>query len=256
MNSPSPRSPVPFLSLALALALTACAGPQAPAEAEQQVAAGLAPSLALEQSSVKAGINDNFLDPGLDVESFIDRFEGESREIAANRGALVEVLRLAPGMDVADVGSGTGLFLSPLARGVGAEGTVYAVDISPVFVEHLRERAAEAGLAQVQVVQCSERSAELPEASVDLIFVCDTYHHFEFPQHTLASLRSALRPGGRLVVVDFERIPGVSRDWMLDHVRAGKEVFRAEIEAAGFGFVQEVDVAGLEENYLLIFRRD
>lgn len=243
MHTPSQKSSVPVLSLCLALALSACVGPFE--SAGESVA----------ETSVKAGINDNFLDPGLDVEAFIERFEGESREIAAHRGAIVQALYLTPGLDVADVGSGTGLFLAPLSRGVGAEGTVYAVDISPVFVEHLRARAAEAGLANVEVVQCSERSAELAEASVDLVFICDTYHHFEYPQSTLASLHAALRPGGRLVVVDFERIPGVSRDWMLEHVRAGKEVFRAEIEAAGFEHLSEVDVEGLEENYLLVFRR-
>ena len=90
---------------------------------------------------------------------------------------------------------------------------------------------------------------------LDLVFICDTYHHFEYPQTTLASLHAALRPGGMLAVVDFERIEGVSRPWVLNHMRAGKEVFRSEIEAAGFRFLEEVEVAGLEENYLLLFRR-
>src|SRR5690606_28394541 len=97
--------------------------------------------------------------------------------------------------------------------------------------------------------------SRLPKASIDVIFVCDTYHHFSHPESTLASLHRALRPGGRLVVVDFERIPGVSREWLLDHVRAGKEVFRAEIEAAGFVLDREVEIAGLEENYCLTFTR-
>ena len=70
----------------------------------------------------------------------------------------------------------------------------------------------------------------------------------------LASIRAALRPGGALVVVDFERIPGVSPDWILKHVRAGKDEFRAEIEAAGFRFVEEVDL--MRENYFLRFARD
>ena len=57
------------------------------------------------------------------------------------------------------------------------------------------------------------------------------------------------------MIVDFERIPGTTREWLLDHVRAGKEVFRAEIEAAGFTFVEEVEISGFEENYLLIFKK-
>jgi len=64
-----------------------------------------------------------------------------------------------------------------------------------------------------------------------------------------------MRPGARLVVVDFERIPGVTREWLLDHVRADKQTFLEEIVAAGFEFLDEPDVEGLEENYVLRFRR-
>ncbi|HZL99062.1 MAG TPA: class I SAM-dependent methyltransferase, partial [Planctomycetota bacterium] len=181
-------------------------------------------------------------------------FEGESREIAAQCAGITLHLGLRPGMAVADIGAGTGLFMGELARSVGPEGRVYAVEIAPAFVEHLRRRAAEAGLEQVEVVQCSERSVGLPPDSLDAALVCDTYHHFEYPQSTLASLRSALKPGGLLAVVDFERLPD-SRPWVLEHVRAGSEQVIAEIEAAGFRLVDRPDVGGLEENYLLRFVR-
>jgi predicted methyltransferase len=86
-------------------------------------------------------------------------------------------------------------------------------------------------------------------------FVCDAYHHFvEYPA-MLASIRQALVPGGTLVVVDFDRVPGTSREWLLTHVRAGKDEVRGEIEEAGFEFLDEVDVEGFAENYLLRFRR-
>ncbi|QEG40970.1 class I SAM-dependent methyltransferase [Roseimaritima ulvae] len=101
----------------------------------------------------------------------------------------------------------------------------------------------------------TDTSIRLPLESVDLVFVCDTYHHFEQPSETLASIYRALKPGGRLVVIDFDRIPGVSRGWLLGHVRAGKDGFRDEIEAAGFEFDDEVDVEGFEENYLLRFHK-
>lgn len=85
--------------------------------------------------------------------------------------------------------------------------------------------------------------------------MCDTYHHFEYPRATLASIRRALRPGGRLVVIDFERIPGKTRPWLLSHVRAGKAVFRGEVEKAGFAFVREAEIEGFRENYFLLFRK-
>jgi predicted methyltransferase len=71
----------------------------------------------------------------------------------------------------------------------------------------------------------------------------------------LASIHAALQPGGELVVVDFDRIPGVSREWLLTHVRADKKTVRKEIEAAGFRFVEDVPVAAFQENYLLRFRK-
>jgi ubiquinone/menaquinone biosynthesis C-methylase UbiE len=216
-----------------------------------------APALpaAAAEPAVPAGINDAFLAPDVDVARFAEVFETESREVFAQRHAIVAALELEPGMAVADVGAGTGAFLGPLAATVGPDGRVWAVDISPRFVEHLRTRAARDGLSQVRVVRATDRSAELPDGSVDVVFICDTYHHFEYPLETLASLHRALRPGGALVVVDFEREPGVSREWILDHVRAGKLTFVREIEAAGFRLEREIEGLGLKDNYVLRFRR-
>ena len=192
-----------------------------------------APSNSVE-ASVRPGVNERFLAEDLDVEGFVEIFEGESREVFVQRERIVEALAVSSGMTVADIGAGTGLFLPDFDRGVGSEGRVYAVEISPKFLEHLRERTEREGLARVEVVEGLEDSVELPATSVDLAFVCDTYHHFEYPQSTLASLYTAIRPGGSLVILDFERIPGESQDWVLGHMRAGKEVFRREIESAGF----------------------
>jgi ubiquinone/menaquinone biosynthesis C-methylase UbiE len=157
-------------------------------------------------------------------------------------------------MVVADVGAGTGLFTRLLAKAVGPDGQVYAVDIAPKFLEHIQKTSRDAGLKNVTPVLCSQDSVDLPSASADLVFVCDTYHHFEFPQRTLASIHRALKPDGRLVVVDFIRIPGVSSDWVLGHVRAGQEVVEKEIAAAGFEKVDESKDL-MKENYLVTFRK-
>jgi len=212
------------------------------------------PPPAADESSVRPGINERFLSEDLDVDEWVARFEVESREIFSERKRIVGSLGLAPGMTIADVGAGTGLFLAPFAEAVGAAGRVYAVEISPRFLEHLQERARAEDLA-IRIVKGTERSVELPEASVDLAFVCDVYHHFEYPTSSLASLRRAIRPGGTLVVIDFHRIPGKSSDFVLKHVRAGQDVFTAEIEQAGFELVEELAIDGLSENYALRFRR-
>ena len=234
-------------ALALALLLFACAGGPQPT-----VAADPAPRTTASDESVRPGINKSFKNPELDPKKFVNRFEVESREIFFLRHRIAKQLELEPGMAVADVGAGTGLFMDLLSRAVGPEGKVYGVDIAPKLIDYMRERAEKKGHTQFVPHLCTERSVELPANSVDVVFVCDTYHHFEYPQQSLASIHKALRPGGRLVVVDFERIPGKSRKWVLGHVRAGKEVFTAEIEAAGFALLDEPQV-GLKENYLRRF---
>lgn len=208
-----------------------------------------------ESGAVPNNINDKFLAQDLNPEVWLNRFEVEAREIFASRKGIVAAVKLSPGDRIADVGAGTGLFVAPFANAVGPKGKVYAVDISPRFIDHLNDRIAGEGLTNVVVILSKEKSAELDDGSVDAVFVCDTYHHFEFHQAMLGSIYSALRPGGQLVVIDFERIPGVSRDWTLGHVRAGKERFTSEIKQAGFRLIEEIDIPGLKENYFLRFER-
>jgi SAM-dependent methyltransferase len=201
------------------------------------------------------GINDNFLSEDLDIDEYVERFEGESREVFVERHAIVEALALATGSQVADIGAGTGFFTALFAEKVGGNGTVYAVEISPKFLEHLRERFAAEEPAPVRVVEGTRNSVELPPSSVDVAFICDVYHHFESPKDSLASLHSAIRPGGSLILIDFDRIPEESPEWIFEHVRAGEEIFRAEIEAAGFAFTEEIQLEGLKNNYMLRFER-
>lgn len=231
---------LPLVALPL-LSLACCQVPHQPQNPEE---------------SVKPGINKPFLEAtDDDIATFVGMFEGESREISTARKGIIAALDIQPGMAVGDIGAGTGLFEPQLQKAVGADGIVYAVDLSQAMLEHLRKRVDEENWDQVQVMACSETDCGLAENSVDLVFICDTYHHFEYPQTTLGTLKSAIRSGGTLAIVDFERIPGTSREWILNHVRAGKAVTRQEIEEAGFEFLREVKVEGLEENYLILFRR-
>lgn len=207
-----------------------------------------------QEASVRPGINEKFLDPKLKVEEWSQRWETESREIFVQRERILAAVGLRPGMAMADIGAGTGLFTLPFSKAVGEGGKVYAVEIAKGFLAHIKARANKANAANVETILCTDRSVELPEASIDLAFICDVYHHFEFPQSSLASLRKALKPGGELLLIDFKRIPGESTQWVLDHVRAGQEVFESEILAAGFEKTGEVkDV--LKENYFIRFRK-
>jgi predicted methyltransferase len=204
-----------------------------------------------QEKSVRPGINDPFKDP--DVPGFQKKFEVESREIYAQRAEIVKRVELKPGMVVADVGAGTGLFTRLFAPAVGDKGKVYAVDIAPKFLDHIKKTCEEAGIKNVETVRCSADDVNLKDNSVDLVFVCDTYHHFEFPQKTMASIHRALKPGGQVVLIDFVREKGKSTEWVLGHVRAGQDMFAKEITDAGFKQVGEEPF--LKENYFLRFRK-
>jgi FkbM family methyltransferase len=204
-----------------------------------------------QEKSVRPGINKPFENP--DVPEFIGKFETESREIFAQRKELVAACKLRPGMTVADIGAGTGLFTRLFAKEVGPKGKVYAVDIAPKFIKHIEKTCKEADIQNVTAIVCTADSAKLPPQSVDQVFICDTYHHFEFPFRTMASIHEALRPGGQVIVIDFHRIEGKSREWVLNHVRAGQEVVEKEIESSGFKKVAEKKL--LKENYFLVFEK-
>lgn len=205
-----------------------------------------------QEKSVKPGINDSFRDP--DPKEFQGRFEVESREVFARRQEIVAACRITPGQTVADVGAGTGLFTRMFAKAVGDEGRVVAVDISQKFLDHVQLTAREAGLKNIETRLCTQDSTELPAESIDVAFICDTYHHFEFPLKTMGSLHRALKPGGRVIIVDFRRIEGSSRDWILNHVRAGQDVVQSEMVQSGFCKTREQREL-LEENYFIEFTK-
>jgi ubiquinone/menaquinone biosynthesis C-methylase UbiE len=212
------------------------------------------PSPATRPASVAPGVNDPYADVQ-DVGVWVERFEREGREVYAKRSAIAQLVTSRIDATLADVGAGTGLFTMLLARRL-SEGRVVAVDIVPQFLQHIRELADRTEFANVDTVLCTEDSVELAPDSIDLAFICDTYHHFEYPRETMGSLHAALRPGGEVFVVDFQRIPGQSSDWILEHVRAGREIVIAEITSYGFELVEDLtETVGLESNYMLRFRR-
>ncbi|MEN9555713.1 MAG: hypothetical protein RLZZ232_1999, partial [Planctomycetota bacterium] len=169
---------------------------------------GVVEPVGAQDKSVRPGINDSFRDP--DPQQFTERFEIESREVFAKREAILKALSLKPTDVVADIGAGTGLFTRLFASNLGPEGRVIAVDIAQKFLDHIEVSCRERNLRNVETLLCRDDSTELPPNSVDVAFICDTYHHFEFPNKTMASLRKAMKPGGRVIVVDFKRIDGES----------------------------------------------
>jgi ubiquinone/menaquinone biosynthesis C-methylase UbiE len=243
--SPGPRLLAPIATATLLLAACAVAQTQAPPQ----------PGTPSQQPGTDppGEINRQFQNP--DAAEWVKKFESESREVYTHRSEIVKAAGVVPGMAVADVGAGTGLFTMLFAERVGPKGKVYAVDVSPPFLKHIAEQAKTRGLVQIQAVQASQDSINLPAGSVDLVYLSDTYHHLEKPERVLAAIHRALRFGGRLIVVEFDRRAGVSTAFILKHVRADKARFIAEITAAGFEPIKNPDPPRLKENFFAEFRR-
>lgn len=188
-----------------------------------------------------------------DAAQWAGRFEHEGRAIYDKRFQVLDEMGLKPGMDVADIGAGSGLFSRLIAGRVGPAGTVYAVDIAKHMVDYIAKTAREEKITNLKAVLGDPHSPELAPDSVDVVCIIDAYHHFEYPADMLAAIGKALRPDGLLVLIDFKRIDGVSRDFILKMVRAGEGTFTDEFLNAGFELVDRRDDM-FPENYLLKFR--
>jgi len=186
-----------------------------------------------------------------DVEEWKKVFDSPERPNWQMPERVIEALNLKSGQAVADLGAGTGYFTVHLAQAVGETGTVYALEVEPTLVDHLRQRAELEGLPQVSPVLASKDTPRLPRGSVDLILVVDTFHHLDHRADYLPKLAAALTPRGRLVVIDWKKEP-LPEGPPLDHKLARDEVV-AEVTAAGFELAESPEF--LPYQYFLIFRK-
>lgn len=200
----------------------------------------------------RSGPNDAYLDPNVSAEEWNRLLTSPGRELYEQRELILRLATIKPGTTVADVGAGTGLFSMMLSDAVGPNGRVYAEEILSKFSVYVAEVAARQHRANVVSVVGTEWGIGLPPDSVDLAFLCDVYHHFDHPQEMLSSIRTALRRGGEVVLVEFRREPG-SPAWVFEHVRAGEEQVLREFDQAGF--VRLSRDGSLRDSYMWRFRR-
>ena len=212
----------------------------------------LAVDAVAQDKSLAPGVNQQFIDKP-EYEAWASSFEREGREVFDKRNEIIAASGVKPGMTVADIGAGTGLFTRLYAQQVGAGGKVYAVDITRNFIDKIVPKLRSEGINNVEGYVNTPKDVPLPAASVDLAFVSDTYHHFEYPQAMLRAIRAALKPGGTLVIVEFERTEGKSSPRILEHVRADKPTLIKEVEAEGFRLIEEKKF--MQQNYFVRFQK-
>ena len=178
---------------------------------------------------------------------WLDRPEREQEERPSR---AVRELKLQPGMVVADFGAGSGYYTERLARAVGPNGKVLAVDLQPEMLQLVGARMKRLGLTNVELVRNTEDDPRLPAGAVDLILMVDVYHELASPQRVLRAMKAALSPRGRIAILEFRKEDG-SVPIREEHKMSVKEA-RMELEAEGYRFDQVLDV--LPWQHILVFR--
>jgi SAM-dependent methyltransferase len=189
---------------------------------------------------------DHFAHRFDNVEELVKRFDDPARDEWQMPSRVIDALQLAPGEVVADIGAGTGYFTVRLAR-TPARPQVYAVDIEPAMIAHVRHRAMLEGLTNVTAVQASADGSNLPEA-VDLVLVVNTYHHIPDRVAYFAALKNVMKPRARLAIVDFRK---GAPEGPPEEFRFTPQQIRDELAKAGFAPVAEHDF--LPRQVFLVF---
>ena len=185
-----------------------------------------------------------------DLEAYIAKLEDPSRDAWQKPDEVLHALALAPGATACDIGAGPGYFALRMARVVGPKGHVFAVDVEARILERLREHLAGAGARNVTPVLALGGDPLLPPASCDLILVVDTFHHFPDGVAYLRRLTEALRPGGRLVNIDFHKRE-LPVGPPLEH-KVARDDFLAQAKRAGLDLFEEQTF--LPYQYFLVLR--
>ena len=179
-----------------------------------------------------------------------------SREQTQKPGQLVVAMGLQPGMTVADVGTGVGYMLPYLSKRVGPAGHVIAEDIFDDFLAAAKQTVENSSLPNVTFVKGAETDPNLPDGQVDMELVLDAYHHFDYPEKMLAALHKALRPEGKLVIVEYyKRESAMPNGRALTHIRLDMPDLIKEVEANHFHLIMEKEhVKNVQ--YMLVLERD
>jgi ubiquinone/menaquinone biosynthesis C-methylase UbiE len=180
---------------------------------------------------------------------YIARLEDPARDAWQKPDAVIQALKLEEGHIVADIGAGSGYFTLRLTQAVGSEGMVYAVDTASGMLHHLRQRLREEGISNVRTMKVPPHDPLLVDGSIDVAFVCNTYHHIEDREVYLRKIRKALKPDGRIIIIEFNK-EGDIPVGPPSQMRLSKDSVRKELQAAGLS-VTETPVS-LPYQYMLM----
>jgi ubiquinone/menaquinone biosynthesis C-methylase UbiE len=173
----------------------------------------------------------------------------KDRETYEQPEKVLDALKIAPGTTVADIGAGVGYFSLRIAKRVGSSGKVVAVDVQPMMLEVLKTNRDRERLSNIELVLGTETDPRLSPQSVDLVLMVDVYHEFQYPEEMMAGIRQALKPSGRLVLVEY-RGEDPTVPIKPEHKMTVQQVLK-EIEPMGFRLKEKLDF--LPWQHILIF---
>ncbi len=238
----------------IVLFATACAAPR-PVAAQTAVAQPpKAPRYETRRDHDPDGIGKFYLGReiahvmGHEAADWLERPEREQEE---RPDQLVELLHIKPGMAIADIGAGSGYITFRLAKRVGPAGKVFAVDIQPEMLAIIRRRMKKQNVTNVEPIRGAEADPKLPPSAVDLILMVDVYHEFAYPYEMTEAMVRALKPGGRLVFVEYRKED--PKIWIkLVHKMTEKQV-RKEMEPHPLRWVETIEK--LPAQHVVIFEK-
>lgn len=187
-----------------------------------------------------------------DPEKYAERWNSEERAEWQKPSEVIELMELEPGMTVVDLGAGTGYFVPYLAAGVAPDGKVLALDVEDSMVAYLEQRKFEKGWSFVEPRKTATDDPGLAKQSVDRVLTVNTWHHIAEREAYAQKLASALKDGGMVVVVDYEK------SWEGDGPPPQMRLESAQIEAelASAGLKTEVAIEGLPRQFVVIARKE
>src|SRR6266849_6657662 len=186
-----------------------------------------------------------------DIASDANWLERAQREEEEQPERALELIGVEKGLVVADIGAGSGYMTVRLARRVGPTGKVYATDLQPRMLAIVNARARYLKLWNIELVQGTVDDAKLPAGAIGLALLVDVYHEFWHPQEMLQSIKRALKPGGRLVLLEYRKEDN-TLPIMYDHTMSVNEV-RTEVQAEGFAFDRLIKE--LPRQHIVVFRK-
>jgi ubiquinone/menaquinone biosynthesis C-methylase UbiE len=190
-----------------------------------------------------------------ETKEWIQNLDRPERIAGLKIDEVLAVLKLKPGDNVADIGSGTGAFSLPFAKAVAPSGKVYAVDIDPGLLDYIAQKAKKENVANIQTVKGEFSDPKLPAHDVDLAFFHDVLHHIQNRQAYLKALGTYIKPTGRIALIEMNRDDPKTPHRNNPEMLLSKDEVKSWMAAAGFRPGEEYDVYGNPKWFIIYVRR-